>query len=68
MCLGALSACMSVHQMCFQGPPRLKEKATDPFKLDLHMVVSYHVAAGNWTFERTASALNQEEIEIAACQ
>jgi hypothetical protein len=54
--------------MCFQGPPRLKEKATDPFKLDLHMVVSYHVAAGNWTFERTASALNQEEIEIAACQ
>lgn len=46
MCMGVMPACMSVnhvHSVSLEG----HKKTLDSLELELHMVVSLHVVAGN---------------------
>jgi hypothetical protein len=59
MCMGVLTACMSVHHMK-PGALRGQQRALDPLELELWMVARCHVGAGNWTwvFHRAVKPLN----------
>ena len=53
MSMGILSLCM-----CVSGAHRSQKTIPDCLELELQMVVSCHVGAGNWSSARAAIALN----------